>query len=129
MSNPDDGSEATLFSGFNFLISICLIISPWFFDYTAAPVADNVTWNSVIVGVLIGSCAAWRCFSPFRMVALSAVNIVLGIWTVISPWIFGYSTTDVPRAGTFVILGVAVIALAVWSGSTTYLGHRHQRHA
>jgi SPW repeat len=127
MTNQDHASQVVLTSGINVLLGIWLIISPWFYA-TAAPATASVTWNNVIVGILIVICGVLRSSSPQRRVALSGGNIFLGIWTLISPWIYGYST-DAPRFGTNIIVGILVMALAIWSGSTTYLDRRHQRHA
>jgi hypothetical protein len=128
MTHQDHGSQVTLASGINVLLGIWLIVSPWFYGYAAAPAPANVTWNNVIVGILIVICAALRPLYTDRRVALSGVNVALGVWILISPWIYGYGT-DAPRFGTNIIVGIVVIALAIWSGSVTYVDHRHQRHA
>lgn len=126
MTNQDDPSHVALASEINVLLGVWLVISPWF--HSAPPASASVTWNNVIVGILIMTCSAQRIFSPQKTVALSGVNILLGIWTVVSPWIYGY-TTDAPRLGTNIIVGSLVIGLALWSGCTTYLDHRQHRHA
>ena len=124
MTSQDRGPQIALASEINVLLGVWLIISPFFYTISA-PATASATWNNVIVGTLIVICAALRTFSHQRRVALSGVNIVLGIWTLISPWIYGYST-DAPRFGTNIVAGSLVIALAILSGCRTYREHRHQ---
>jgi SPW repeat len=126
MTNLDHSSQIAIASGINVLLGIWLVVSPWFYGYATA--STDVTWNSVIVGLLIVICAAVRSFAPLRRAALSGVNILLGIWVLLSPWVYGYSA-DVPRLGTNVVVGIVVIALAIWSGGRTYVDRRQQRHA
>jgi SPW repeat len=128
MTNKDHISQVTLASGINVLLGVWVIISPWFYGYAAGPAPASVALNNVIVGMLIVICAALRSFSPDRRVSLSGINIVLGIWTLISPWIYGYGV-DGALFGTNIIAGIAVIALAIWSGGVTYVDRSHQRHA
>jgi hypothetical protein len=98
------------------------------YGYAAAPAPANVSLNNVIVGILIVICAALRFFSPGRRVALSGINIVLGLWTLLSPWIYGDSM-DGPLFATNIIAGIVVIGLAIWSGGVTYVDRRHQQHS
>jgi hypothetical protein len=128
MANKDHISQVTLASGINVLLGVWLIISPWFYGYAAGPAPAGVALNNVIVGILIVICAALRSFSPDRKVFLSGINIVLAIWTLISPWIYAYGA-DGPLFWTNIIVGIVVIALAIWSGSATYVDRSHQRHA
>jgi len=63
-----------------------------------------------------------------RRAALSGVNIFLGIWTLI------LSVDLQLQHGRTAILNqlhrrYSGAALAIWSGSTTYLDRRHHRHA
>jgi hypothetical protein len=130
MTSEDHSQQVRIASGINILLGIWLISSPWINGAATATAAGiaGATWNNVISGILIVLCSAIRFSSPQRSTAPSAANIVLGVWTLISPWIYGY-TVDATRLRTNVIVGIAVIALAAWSGSATYQDHRRQRHA
>ena len=86
---------------------IWLCISPWAlqFDLESVP-----TRNAVIVGCLI-ILAEVVTLSVFRRWE-EWINVALGAWLVISPWVLGI----VSRAATtnFVVIGVLVIALAAY---------------
>jgi hypothetical protein len=47
------------------------------------------------------------------MKRISWINLILGIWLVISPLLVGYSTSHIP-AGNNVILGLLLIASSWW---------------
>lgn len=55
----------------------------------------------------------------------STINIILGIWLIISPWVYGFATAAAAGAAwSSVIVGAAVVALSIWSGSATVTEHR-----
>lgn len=126
MTKTNHSSQVTVASGINILLGIWLIMSPFSSGYAAAPV--YLTYNNVIVGILIVMCAATRYFSPAKRISLSGINIFLGIWTLISPWIYNYGA-DASLFWTNIVAGIIVIALALWSGSVTYVDRRQQHHA
>jgi SPW repeat len=47
--------------------------------------------NSVLVGVLIAMLAALRLASLHQSAGLSGINLLLGFWTIVSPWANGYA--------------------------------------
>lgn len=110
-------SPVRLASGLNMLVAVWVIISPWVYGHS-----DSVAsvWNSVIVGILIALCAVSRYSSP-ATVWPSWVNVLLGIWLIISPWIYGY-VAHTARVWNSVILGIIVILLGVWGIMTSRLG-------
>src|SRR5262249_31227825 len=90
----------------NVLAGVWLIISPFVLHSTAAPLA---LWNTVVVGVIVVVCAASRAISPTFNVGFSWVNLVLGVWLVIAPFLMGYTGT--PAALWNNLVGGAVIAI------------------
>jgi hypothetical protein len=117
----DHSRQTQTASGINFLLGIWLIISPWVLGYAAA--ATGVATGNVIVGALILIFGAVRNRSPHMFTGLSWANIVLGAWTFFSPWIYNFAASQAYIANS-VIVGIAVVALAVWSGSATVTEHR-----
>ena len=114
-SSTAAGNDPVAASTLNIIAGIWIILSPFIFGFwnLAAP-----SWASVIVGVAVVVLAAIRVAAPMRNVGLSWINFLLGIWLVISPWVFGYAMR--PRmVWNDVILGVIVGVLALWSAVAT----------
>ncbi|HKJ94643.1 MAG TPA: SPW repeat protein [Gammaproteobacteria bacterium] len=91
------------------LFGIWLFFSPWILGFSATTVA---LWNGLIIGAAV---------VVFSIAVLSAphmweewVNLILGAWLVISPWILGFSGVSV-AVSNFVILGLLVGIDAIWT--------------
>lgn len=110
----DVRNQATTASGLNVLAGIWLIIAPFVLGYTLSTPTTNDIWVGIVVGVL----ALIRVFTPMRAMWLSWVNIVLGIWVIISPFVLGYSYYATARWND-IILGIIVAVLAIWSSGAT----------
>lgn len=106
--------QARIASGSNVALGIWLIASPWVFGYSGrSPVL-----NSVLVGVLIAMLAALRLASLHQSAGLSGINLLLGFWTIVSPWANGYAVNKAAVANNLMV-GVFVTALAIWSMRAT----------
>lgn len=46
------------------------------------------------------------------------LNVILGLWTVASPWVLGFVTDDSPAAPTAWILGAAIV---IFAGIAVYM--------
>jgi hypothetical protein len=117
----DHAMQARTASGANALLGLWLIVSPLLLPFAAASMVS--AWNSVAVGAVIATLGAIRAGSPRQYPSLSWINLALGAWTAMSPWVFGYLTGMQMWNGLFV--GLAIIALAVCSGSATEADRRH----
>jgi hypothetical protein len=78
----DYAAQARTASGINILLGIWLICSPWIFDYGGT----RAVVNSVFVGALIAILAASRIATLRDSSGLSAINLILALWTIASPW-------------------------------------------
>jgi hypothetical protein len=97
-------------SGLDILAGIWLLISPFVLGFETS----QATTNNVILGIAIGVLAAIRFSGAYSASWISWINVVLGIWVLLSPWILGFSW--VPESMTNnVIVGILVILLAGWS--------------
>jgi|SRR5689334_3388074 len=116
MTSENNGSTVKATATINILAGIWLFLSPWVYQaYSPSPSA----WNSWIVGALIVLFGVIRVSNPMSARGASIVNLLLGIWTFASPWIYGYTHTT----GEFVnslCVGVIVFVLATISSS---MGH------
>jgi hypothetical protein len=115
------GAGVMTASGLNILAGIWLIISPFVlgFAHTATPL-----WNTLIAGVIVGLLAIGRVVNPNRSVGLSWINLLLGIWLIISPFLLpGYGGAYYPSytvaTPNDVVLGIVVGLLAIWSLAST----------
>jgi hypothetical protein len=114
MPNTSYTTQAKTASGANLVLGAWLVASPWIFGYESIPAG---TWSSVVVGALILIIGVTRVISLVGP-ALARVNVVLGLWTIASPWIFGYATGQ-PGMWNSVVVGIVVAILALWSANAT----------
>ena len=113
-------SQARIASGTNVVLGIWLIASPWVFGYSGrAPVL-----SSVLVGMLIAMLATLRLAAMHQSAGLSAMNLLLGFWTIVSPWASGYAINKAAGANDLMV-GVLVTALAIWSMGATVTEAKH----
>lgn len=95
----------------NLVLAVLLVISPWVLAFPAGA----ATYNAVIAGLVVGLVAvgAIVAFNQWE----EWVNLVLGIWVVIAPFVLGFAAAA-SATWTHVILGLAVAILAaveLWS--------------
>lgn len=107
--------RARIAGGINILLGLWLMASPWVFDYSGR----SAVLNGVSVGALIAVLAGLRLTSFLRYSAsVGGICLLLGFWTVVSPWTSGY-VENKPALANDIMVGVLVIALAIWSGRDT----------
>ncbi len=101
-------------SGLNILFGLWLIISPFVLSFAGS----TGMWDAVIVGV-IGVVLAWiRYASPDRAPILSWINALLGIWLIISPFLFGMAGVTA-LLWDYIIVGIAFVVFGAWSALST----------
>ena len=94
----------------NLILGVWLFISPWVVGY--AGMASAAAWNAWILGVAIVVFAAFAVSMP--QIWEETVNIILGVWMVISPWVLGFTGTRNVEANA-VIVGILVVVFAAWA--------------
>lgn len=104
-------------SGINVLLGCWLIISPWIFSYAGN---QDGMWNSIGAGIIVLLVAANRIYAPRSGVTLSWLNVLLGLWTIASPWIYTYYD-NTAAMWDCVAVGIAIVAMASWSRRGTVL--------
>lgn len=92
------------------LAGIWFFVSPWVYH---VPLVGNA-WNAWIVGAALFILGCIRVARPVFSTPLSWVNMVLGIWAFLSPWIYGY-TGDEARFINSLCVGVIVFVLSIAS--------------
>jgi hypothetical protein len=97
----------------NLILGALLFISPWLLGFADQTMA---AWNAWIAGAVVValSIAALVRFAEWE----EWVNIVVGLWILISPWVLGFAGINTAR-WTCVILGIVIAAMAAWEAWTT----------
>ena len=114
-------AQARTASGINIFLGIWLLVSPWVFGYQAA--GQGAVWNSVIVGALVAILAASGTFSKRTPTAPNWINVLLALWTMISPVVYGY-TVNAGGVGDNLILAILVAAFAICSDGAKTAGEK-----
>lgn len=108
---PVRRSQVTVGSGLTILAAIWLVISPWVLHATVA----QAYWNDVPVGIAIIIIGLLRYTDVYDTSWLSWANIVLGVWTIVCPWILGFAAGQMYWSN--VIDGIVILCLVVYSGT------------
>ena len=94
----------------NLAAGIVLFISPW---YSATWRYAPSSWNAWILGVAIVLVALWALAAPGSPIP-EWINLVLGAWVFISPWVLGFVGL-VGIAWSSWVIGAVVVLLSAWA--------------
>ena len=88
--HPLSERSAKLRGWVNALLGIWLIVAPFAlnYDYTLFTTAR---WNDLLVGLLVTFFALIRAVRGYRQGAWSWMNILLGVWLIMAPFVLGYA--------------------------------------
>jgi hypothetical protein len=114
-TTPQGSDQVRWASGLNIVAGLWLIISPFVLAYSGM---QNALWNDVIIGIAVAALAAIRAGGWINQAWLSWVNLVLGAWVLVSPWVLGF-TGDQTALWNNVITGAIVLILGGWSALAT----------
>ena len=73
-----------------FLAGAWLVIAAFAYDYSFTVAGSAGRWNNLICGIVIAVVAAVRLVAFARTGWLGLVNVVLGFWLIVSPFVLGY---------------------------------------
>jgi hypothetical protein len=108
----------------NALLATCLLVSPWLLGTRSSSFVLNI----VVCGSLVLAVSV-IAFKLKRSVASSWLTAVLGVWLVMSPWMFGY-VASVPQTWSCIVIGGLHAAVASWSLTSPAIRHSWiRRHA
>ncbi|MHB1323497.1 MAG: SPW repeat protein [Coriobacteriia bacterium] len=102
------------------LAGIWLMASPLALDFRGS---DAAWGNHVIVGAAVLILAAIRAFDPDEREGISWVNVILGLWMIVAPFVLAYAHVDAAQTNS-IITGAIVLALASFSAYETNQAHR-----
>lgn len=121
-AGADELQRARWASAGNVLAGLWLIVAPFILDFEGA---DTAQWNHIIVGAAVLILAAIRAFNPDVRESLSWMNVVLGLWMIVSPFLLGYANVDAAQTNAL-ITGVIILGLAAFSAYETNEAHREE---
>jgi hypothetical protein len=100
----ENWTNAKLCDVANLILGAILFFSPWMFGFDAGRASGNAHIAGVIIAVLaIAALAAFAIWEEW-------LNLIVGLWTLVSPWVLGFQGT---RAMTVTaVIGAAVAILA-----------------
>lgn len=111
----NDWTNARLCDVANLILGAFLFFSPWIFGFAGTRAAENANIVGVLIAILaVAALAAYAVWEEW-------LNLIVGLWTLVSPWVVGFH--DTTNATTVcVVVGVLVAALAaveIWMTSHT----------
>jgi hypothetical protein len=97
-----------------FIIGIWLVASPWAlgaYGSDSLPVGLPA-WNFFLFGLIVAALGA-AAYGSYHFWE-DRIDILLGVWLVISPWILRY-TENPPFTWNALLVGLLLIVLAAWA--------------
>jgi hypothetical protein len=100
----------------NLILGAFLFVSPWIFGFSGStPAAENANIVGIVIAVLaVAALAAFAVWEEW-------LNLIVGLWTLVSPWVLGFQATTKAMA-VCVVVGILVAILAaveIWMTSQT----------
>jgi len=113
--HPHHSSALKTASGLNFIAGIYLIISAWIGSINGGERA-----NGIIFGIIVAILAASR-FAESTGPWASWLNALIGIWLIISPWVYGFAGSG--WMWNSIVVGIIMLVLGFWAASSTNHGN------
>jgi hypothetical protein len=105
-------------SGVNGVLGAWLMLSP--LASGRIPQHDADVWAALVVGGVLMTFGMLRLLSPGELPVLSWINLALGTFVLLSPWLFRFASNEA-RTWSDVAVGMVVMALAAFSARMTLL--------
>ncbi|HZP87920.1 MAG TPA: SPW repeat protein [Burkholderiales bacterium] len=93
------------------IFGIWLFLSPFWMPAYAST-SSTAAWNSYVLGVLVVIFAWAALAKPEKWEEW--VNLVLGIWLIIAPFVLRFYHAETGAAWNQIILGILIAADALW---------------
>jgi hypothetical protein len=100
----ENWTNAKLCDVANLILGGVLFFSPWIFGFDAGRASENAHIAGIVIAVLaIAALAAFAIWEEW-------LNLIVGLWTLVSPWVLGFQGTKAMTVT--VVIGIAVAILA-----------------
>ncbi|SHG61075.1 SPW repeat protein [Bradyrhizobium erythrophlei] len=101
----DNWTNAKLCDVANLILGAILFFSPWMFGFEAGKTSQNAFIAGIVIAVLaIAALAAFAVWEEW-------LNLIVGLWTLVSPWVLGFQGSGAATK-VHVVIGAAVAILA-----------------
>ena len=100
----ENWTNARLCDAANLILGAVLFVSPWIFGFDAGKASQNANITGIAIAALaIAALAAFAVWEEW-------LNLVVGLWALVSPWVLGFQGTTAMTV--HVVIGAAVAILA-----------------
>ncbi|WP_067172905.1 SPW repeat protein [Microtetraspora niveoalba] len=106
---------AQLTDGLTLLAGIYLAVSPWIVGFRTL---TDITVNNLITGILVALLALGYSSAYGRTYGLAWVAPVVGVWTIISPWVVSGPNNRPGVIISNVVVGAIILLLGLANMST-----------
>src|SRR5512138_297680 len=96
-------------SGLNLSFAMWQVFSPFILGYAGVPLA---LWNGLMVGLAMLALASFRTLRPGRSSLPGWLNLLLGTWLAVSPFVLGFASVNAAAAN-HITIGIAVMFFAL----------------
>jgi hypothetical protein len=101
----ENWTNAKLCDVANLILGAILFLSPWLFKFDAGAVSTNAHVAGLAMAIL--AIAALASFAVWE----EWLNLIVGLWALVSPWVLGFQGTTTAMT-VHVVIGIAVAILA-----------------
>jgi hypothetical protein len=92
--------------GLTFLSGLYLAISPWVAGFNGLP---TLTINNVLTGIAVAMLAVGLASAFGRTHGVAWVVPIIGVWTIITPWVVSGDTATTSTIWNNVVTGAAIV--------------------
>jgi len=105
----ENWTNARLCDVANLILGAILFLSPWMFGFDAGRASENANIAGIAIAALaIAALAAFAIWEEW-------LNLIVGLWTLVSPWVLGFQGTTAMTVHVVIGAAVAIIAaIELW---------------
>ena len=99
---------AQAIDGLTLLAGLYLAISPWVVGFSGL---QRITVSNLVTGLFLAALGMGFATAFGRTFGLTWIAPVIGVWTIVSPWVVGSATTATLWSN--VVIGVVILLLGL----------------
>ncbi|WP_344586743.1 SPW repeat protein [Actinomadura vinacea] len=101
---------AQLMDGLTLLSGIYLALSPWIAGFGGLA---GITVNNLVTGLCVACLGLGFSFAFGRTYGIAWVAPVLGVWTIVAPWVISGNMSTARTIWSNVVVGLIILALGL----------------